>query len=153
MSELNDFIKDQIQRIFNIQKRKDICEKYPAAIFSKENSDLPADIEAEWHRYIEEFEEKFENASEIPVFQFIGSPTIKPINDIPAHEVENEYLRLELLLYENGVYVEFPENIDVRTKYEFITREIMHEEIENIRIEGMLLIFDYEEFHPSEDIN
>jgi hypothetical protein len=153
MSELNDFIKDQIQRIFNIQKRKDICEKSLAAFFPKDNSDLPADIEAEWLRYIEEFEEKFENASEIPVFQFVGSPTIKPINVIPVNELENEYTKLELLLYENGVYVEFPENLEIRTKYEFITREIMHEEIENIRIEGMLLIINYEEFHPREDIN
>jgi hypothetical protein len=153
MDELNDFIKDQIQRIFNNQKMDEISENYSATFLSGNIDDLPQEVEAEWLQYIKEFEEQFENSIEIPLHEFIGSPTLKPIDDIPTLELENEYIHVEMLLNENDVYVNFPDNLDIRTKYKFVTEELMNEAIENIQIQGMSLVFDYEELHPYEYYN
>ena len=79
MNDLNDFIKKQIQRIFNNQKKTEISEKYNASFISESEESLPPDIEAEWLKQIEEFEQQYENAKEIPLLEFIGSPIIKRI--------------------------------------------------------------------------
>jgi len=60
---------------------------------------------------------------------------------------------LELILVENGIYIDFPDRLDIKEKYRFISEELINEVIDDIHIQGMQLHFIYEEFHPSEDLN
>ncbi len=153
MSQVNEFIKNQIQRIFNSQKKKEISEKYNASFVSGGKDSLPPELEAEWLNQIEEFEEKYENAKQIPLLEFIGSPIIKKLNEINNYELITEYNQLENLLEENGIYIDFPESLDLQERYRFISEELSNEIIDDIRIQGMENHFIYEEFHPSEDLN
>lgn len=43
-------------------------------------------------------------------------------------------------------------DVDDAEAYRFITEELMDEEIDDIRIEGLRHCFIYEEFHPNTDI-
>jgi hypothetical protein len=152
MNELNEVIQNQIQRIFNRQKRKEIGEKYHGTFHSGGKENIPPEVEAEWLQSIEQFEQQLENAEEITVSAFIGSPVFRPLEEIPVQEREEEYARMEYYLFENGIYVEYPDDLDINGRYRFITEELLHESVDDMRMEGLLRIFNYEEFHPRNDI-
>jgi hypothetical protein len=153
MDELNGLIRNQILKLLNLQKKNEISEKYNASFMPEEDACLPPEIEAEWLKQIEEFEDRWETAREISLLAYIGSPEIKKIGDISIHELESEYDRLECKLVEMGIWIDFPESLDVETRYRFISEELIHEMIADIHIPGMQSHFIYEEFHPSEDLN
>ncbi len=142
--------QDRIQRILNEKKRKELEEQY-GMIFSDEEIDLPPDVEGEWLDYIAEFERQFENAERIPIRDFIGNPPIKPLAEIPDEDLESELEALLDLLLENGIHVDFLMDVEDDEAYRFITEELLDEEMDNIRIEGMIHGFIYEEFHPSDE--
>jgi hypothetical protein len=148
MNELNEVIQNQIQRIFNRQKRKEISEKYSGTFHSGGKEKIPPEVEAEWLRSIECFEQQLEHAGEVTVFTFIGSPKLRTLEEIPVHELEEEYDRVVIKLYENGIYVDYPDDLDLNSRYRFVTEELLHEIIDDMRIEGLLRVFNYEEFHP-----
>ncbi len=145
----NDF-QDRIQRIMNEYKREELADKYGANFSEGSNPDLPPEIEAQWLNYVEEFERQYENATQIPLRQFVGFPSIRPLADIPTSEVEAELDRLLDLLAEHSVYVDFLNDVEVEEAYRFISEELLDEEIDDMRIPGMNLNFIYEEFHPND---
>ncbi len=153
MNELNDLIKKQILRIFNTQKKKEISEKYQASFVSEDEEGLPPEIEAEWLKQVEEFERQFDKASAIPLLEYIGSPKIPRSDGLSIQDLMGEYARMESILVDNGIYVDFPDGLDIKERYRFISEELIFEEIDDIRIPGMNWHFIYEEFHPGEDLN
>ena len=153
MDILNGLIRNQIQKLLNLQKKNEISEKYHASFMSEGNAGLPPEIEAEWLKQIEDFEDQFETAREIPLLEYIGSPIIKRIGDISIHELESEYERLEFMLVEKGIWIDFPDHLDIKVRYRFISEELIHEMIADIHIPEMQSHFIYEEFHPSEGLN
>jgi hypothetical protein len=152
MNELNELIKNQIQKIFNRQKRKEIHEKYHGTFHSGGKGKIPPEVEAEWLQSIERFERQLANAEEVTVLAFIGSPKFRALEEIPVQELEEEYDRVVIMLYENGIYVDYPDDLDINSRYRFVAEELLHETVDDMRIEGLLLIFNYEEFHPRNDI-
>jgi hypothetical protein len=153
MGELNDFIKRQIQRILNTQKKLEIGEHYKASFLPGSGESLPPEIEAEWLAQIEALEQQYEHARKIPLLEFIGSPSIARMDDISKKELITEYNRLESILLEKEIYIDFPDTLDIEEKYRFISEELIHEVIDDIHIQGMQLHFIYEEYHPGEDLN
>ncbi len=146
-----DDLPERAQRIVNDLKRKELEERYGAAFSSPDESEIPAEVEAQWLENIDEFERQFENAARIPLREFVGSPAVRLLADIPPAELEAELDALLELLGENEVVVDFPDEIDEVEAYRFITEELLDEEIDDIRVPGMVLHFIYEEFHPGED--
>jgi hypothetical protein len=153
MDDLNGLIRNQIQKLFNLQKKNEISKKYHASFMPDGDASLPPEIEAEWLKQIEEFEDQFEAAREIPLLEYIGSPILKRIEDISIHELAGEYDRLELMLMEKGIWIDFPDRLDIRARYRFISEELIHEMIADIHIPGMQSHFIYEEYHPGEGLN
>lgn len=147
----SDDLPERAQRIVNDLKRKELEERYGAAFSSPDESEIPAEVEAQWLENIDEFERQFENAAQIPLREFIGSPSVRPLADIPPAELEAELNALLDLLAEHDVSVDFLREVDDAEAYRFITEELLDEEIDDIRVPGMVLHFIYEEFHPGED--
>lgn len=150
MSDTNDDFQDRIQRIMNDYKRKELTEKYGGQFSPEANPDLPPEVEAQWLDNIDEFERQFENANRIILSDFLGSPSIRPLADIPPAEIEAQLDQLLDLLAGHGVYVDFLHDIEDAEAYRFITEELLNEEIDDIRIPGMEQHFIYEEFHPND---
>lgn len=148
MNELNELIQNQIQGIFNRQKRKEISEKYHGTFHSGGKEKIPPEVEAEWLQSIECFERQLENAGEVTVSAFIGSPKFRTLEEIPVHELEEDYDRAVTMLYENGIYVDYPDDLDLNSRYRFVAEELLQETIDDMRIEGLLRIINYGEFHP-----
>jgi hypothetical protein len=146
-----DDLPERAQRIVNELKRKELEERYGAVFSSPDASEIPSEVEAQWLEHIDEFERQFENAAQVLLREFIGSPSVRPLADIPPSEVVAELDALLDLLGENEVVVDFPDEVDDAEAYRFITEELLDEEIDDIRVPGMVLHFMYSEFHPGED--
>lgn len=115
------------------------------------NSQLPAELENEWLNYIYNFEKLHKEAKEISIYERLGKPEYKKIADLNNEEVTSELSRLLNLMEENNLILNFLCDYDDRIKYEFITEELFAEEIEDVRIEGMMTNFIYEEFHQNHE--
>jgi hypothetical protein len=135
---------DSIQRALNEAKRRALQERY-GAIFGGETDGLPPDLERDWLEYIEEFERKSEQADFITVRAFLGNPRFPPVGTMTTGELAIELQRLLELLDQNAVHVEFPPNITTAEQYRSITEELFDEEMEDIRIDGMVHVFIYGE--------
>jgi len=150
MSELNDDIVKRIRRIFLEDKKKEISGKYTAQFFYEGNNELPLDIEEAWVNNIEEFEIQFQNSKSISLWEYIGCPNVHIFDEQRPIDIDGECKQIIQLLVDNNIEVEFPDHIDILAKYRFITEELIKEEIEDIRIPGFQLHFDYEQYHGSE---
>jgi len=150
MNPPDDDFQDRIQRILNEKKREELSEKYGAEFSLEDDSDLPPEVEAQWLDNIEEFERQFENATRIPLREFVGAPSPRPLADIPSAGLETELNQLLDLLAEHEIFVDFLHDIETAEAYRFITEELLDEEVDNIRIPGMQSHFIYEEFHPND---
>ncbi|MCB0084278.1 MAG: hypothetical protein KDE47_25235 [Caldilineaceae bacterium] len=141
---------DRIQRILNEKKRQELAKRYGAS-FGESDSSLPADIEAEWLDYIEEFERQFEGAERISVREYLGNPTVVPLAVIPLDNLEEELDQLLEFMYLHGVAVHFLCEVTDTEAYRFIVDELFEEQVDDVRIPGMMTNFIYEEFYPNDE--
>jgi hypothetical protein len=144
--------QDEIQRALNDAKKQKLEERYGGR-FSSTGPDLPPEIEAEWLDNIEEFERQFEQAGQTTVGKYIGDPVLKRSDEIVPEELDDELGRLMEILASNNVEVHFDGSVSTVERYRFITEELLKEEMDDIRVEGMTQHFIYEEFHPNEQLD
>ena len=140
----NDWLDDisrQIQESLAESKREQLREEFGML---HENTDPRFSPEAQndFLDYVLEFERQFENAERITVRDRIGNPPIQPVEEIPLHMLEEAVDKLLELLFENGIVVDFMGDWDDLAAYCFITEKLLDEEMDDIRIEGMISHFD-----------
>jgi hypothetical protein len=138
---------DQVQRALNEAKREELRQKYGAEFRNGEEA-LPPEIESRWLYEIEEFERRFDQATQVSVRRYVGDPPVRPLGAIAPEELPQETDRLLELLRSNNIEICFGRNISDQEIYRFITEEIFAQEIADLRIDGLTLSFLYEEFHP-----
>ena len=144
-----DDLQEDIQRLLNEKKKQELREKYGMQD-EWARADLSPEFEAQFLTYVEEFERQFEQAEEMPVRQYIGFPSLRPLTDIPPVELEGALDELLNLLASHGIIVEFLYEVEDREAYRFITEDLLDELIEDIRIPGLRTHFIYEEFYPND---
>lgn len=135
------------QKIDNELKKKELADKYGADFGSESN--LSPELENEWLNYIEEFEKQFQNTEQISVWEFIGKPSYKMQDELNHDEISSELQRLFDIMNENNIYLDVLCEVDDKELHRFITEELFKEEVDNVRIKGMMTNFIYEEFHPN----
>ncbi|HJR81085.1 MAG TPA: hypothetical protein VJ821_13500 [Anaerolineales bacterium] len=111
----------------------------------------PPELFNTWEEYFDDFDRQLEESPSIPVRRRIGNPKIRPADDIPESEMEEELDKLIELLYVNNIVIDFIHDIGNREAYIFIVEELLDETMEDIRIPGMYIHFIYEEFHPNDE--
>ena len=146
----DDDFQDHIQRLINEHKRQELKDKYGMDFSSMSDSDLSPEMESEWLDYVDEFERQYEHAEQVPLRQFIRSPNIRTLKEIPPAEVEETLNQLVDILANYGIVVDFLYDVEPAEAYRFITEELLEEEIDDISIPGTRLHFIYEEFHPND---
>ena len=114
-------------------------------------STLPPHIENQWLRSVYAFEQQFKDAKRIKVYDYLGQPTFRPLAELTAEEIHEERQRLEVIMEKNNINLTFLCDYDESLIYRFITEELFHHEMDDMRIPGMTLHFTYEEFHPNHD--
>src|SRR3954470_16625322 len=86
--------------------------------------ELSPDVENIFLKNVLELEHQFANASYKTIFEIIGSPVVMKEAELDEQEIKPALARLEELLDENGIVVDYGEEYDLRTKYRFITEEL-----------------------------
>jgi hypothetical protein len=137
-----DEIRQRMQESLIEANRDRLREQYGMQFDNLDSSRLSPEAKNEWLEDVLEFERQFENAKTITVRERIGNPVVRPIEEIPPHELEEAIDDLLELLYENAIVVDFLGEWEDQSVYRFITEELLDEETSDIHIEGMLSHFD-----------
>lgn len=113
-----------------------------------EESDIPADMENIFLKNILAFHEAAQNQTTVTVAEKLANPKFTKAIDLSNAEIGNELERLENLLAEHHIVVDYIGDYDDRTKYVFLTEELFDIEIDDMEIGDMKRHFIYEDFHP-----
>ena len=135
-----DEIRRQFQESLAQAKREKLREEF-GMLQDYTDPRLSPETQNEWLDYILEIERQFENAQRITVRERIGNPPIQPAEDIPLVALEDTVETLLELLIDHGIVVDFMGEWDDLEAYRFITEELLDEETDDIRIEGMISHF------------
>jgi hypothetical protein len=144
--------QDEIQRALNESKKRRLEERYGGR-FSSTGPDLPPEVEAEWLDNIEEFEQQFEQAGQTTVGKYVGDPVFKRCDEVAPDELEAELSGIVEILASNNIEVHFDASVPAAERYRFIIEELLNEEMDDIRVDGMTQHFIYEEFHPNHKLD
>jgi hypothetical protein len=123
----------------------------PEDEFRSNSEEGPPEPYHSWEEYFDDFDRQLEEAPPITVRKRIGNPQLRPADDIPDSEMEEELGKLIELLYANNIVIDFLHDIEDREAYLFITEELLDETMDDIRIPDMYSHFIYEEFHPNDE--
>jgi hypothetical protein len=147
----DNYNPEQLRIDNEIRKTKLMLEK--GAVFSdvSDQDNLPPEVENEFLRNIEMFDQAFNSAKQISVYDFIGKPSYKKCNEIRDHKIGLELETLMQSLNDNGIALDTLCDVDERLLYTFITEELFFHEIDDMRVEGMVCHFIYEDFHPNHE--
>lgn len=141
--------RNAIQRLLNEAKKAELSERF-GAVFHSVSPDIPPQIECAWLKHVEEFELRCRSAATTTVRRYVGNPPVRALGAVPAGEVVAELRSLMEILERNNVRVDFGRPLSAAERYRFLTEELLDREIEDIRMEGLVLNFRYEEFHPDD---
>ena len=131
-------------------KMKMIAES--GAFFGGEGG-LPPEIENQFLKNIMEFEQGNADSKATTISNLLGEPVFEDEKNLDEWKFETEYSRLELLLEEHGIKVEFSRERNNRFKYHFITKELFDHATTFMPVKGMTTYFLYEEFHPDHELD
>lgn len=135
----------------NEYKRLKLSIEHGPFFSGKTNSNLPSEIEGQFLDYISNFENAFQNAKPISVFEKIGSPKFKLAATLSDEEISAELERIMDLMNQNGLALNVLADYENENHliYSFITEELFLHEIDDMNVPGMVTNFIYEEFHQN----
>lgn len=111
-------------------------------------SNISPDIENEFLKHVMEFEKSYADASSQKIFDILEKPSFNDESELDDDRFQIEFKRLEDLLDDHHLNVDFIAERPDRFKYNFITKELFEHETDFIPMKGMTTNFIYEEFHP-----
>lgn len=118
-------------------------------VYSDEKMD--PEMENLWLRHIIKVEENLKNGQDQSVYDFLGRPDFIKAEDLNDDELNEEYLKLTLLMESKGVGLTCLCDYEPRVIYKFITEELFHNVGFFFEPNVMTTQFIYEEFHPNHD--
>ncbi len=117
----------------------------------KSNGSLPPEIENQFLKQIMAYEDNHKNVEEVTVFERIGKPNFKKVNELNADELSKELIRLNELMESKGIMLNICDGpYEDTVIYQFITEELFLETVEKESVENSICNFIYEEFHVND---
>lgn len=116
-----------------------------------DTSGLSAQTENQWLNNVYNFEQQFKSAKKATVYEVIGRPAFKKLEELSVKEVTVALRQLLSCMEEKGVALDCSCQYEDALIYKFITEELFNFEMDDISVEGMTHHFIYEEFHPNHD--
>lgn len=143
--------QDKLRKENELRKAKLSLEQ--GAIFHQpdDGTSIPPDLEKNFLDHVEMFDKAYAKGKRITVFERIGEPTFITPALLAVEKTETELDRLMQLMVENGICLETLCDVEPEEIYRFITEELFLQDLDDIRIPGMMSVFTYEEFHPNHE--
>lgn len=139
-------------RAANEEKKKKISEKYGATFSGTTTpNELPPEIESLFLDNIMAFENAFEKAERKKLYDFLGNPPYRKLEELGENDIAGELNRITQIMDKHELCLDTICEVPDRELYRFITEELFLEEINDMHIPGMFTNFIYEEFHPNHD--
>ena len=123
------------------------------ALFGGNMEDLPPEMEAEFLKNVQQFEDSFDKANPITIHECIGRPQYKKAEELKPDEVKDEISRVIELMHSKNIILEVLGEYELSVIYKFITEELFQEKIREVNFPGYIHSFVYEEFHPNHNID
>ncbi len=123
------------------------------ALFGGSLENLAPEVEAEFLKNVQQFEDSFDKASPITIYECIGRPGYKNAEELMPEEVKGEIIRIIDLMHSKNIIFEVQGQYELSVIYKFITEELFQEKIREVNFPGFIHSFVYEEFHPSHHID
>ncbi len=120
---------------------------------SLDGSGLPPEIEGQFLDYVQKWEDAYANQKMILIYDFVGRPVWKPVAELSDDEVVGELKTIMDVLNKNSIRVDTICDVEDRELYRFITEELFNLETNDIRLEGMMQCYIYEDFHPNHEFD
>jgi len=118
--------------------------------FHSEGNASP-EIENQFLKNIEAFEKAWDHAKQITVYEKLGKPKFKKLNEISDKEIKNELDSLRKKLGEKGIDVASIYQVEDVELYRFITEELFLHETDDMSLPGWVTHYMYEDFHPNHE--
>ncbi|NOX18276.1 MAG: hypothetical protein GXO87_08340 [Chlorobi bacterium] len=136
----------------NKKKKKELKEKYDADFYKADDA-LPLEIENRFLDSVMSFEEEWENAEEIEIYEYLDKPKFENIENIIEVDLPFEIDRVLDIYHRKNINIDVIEEEDVTEKdfYKFLTEELPKQKF--YPITGMTTNYIYEEFHPSDKLD
>jgi len=138
-------------RVENEIKKMKLTLEYGANFSTPSENNLPPEVESQWLDYIQKFEDSIAENNCVKIYDFVGKPVFKLVDEISETEIEFELDRILNLLGQKGIELHTICEVNNRELYRFITEELLFEETNDMMIEGMTQNYIYEEFHPNHE--
>jgi hypothetical protein len=127
--------------------------QYGDAFFMQSEEALPPEVENQFLKNMIAFEENQQNAEYTTVYEVIGKPAYKSINELKPEEIEGALQQVTDAMEQHGINLDicdgsYPDEVI----YKFITEELFGHEIEKEPAFGNGWNFIYEEFHPNDKV-
>lgn len=155
MKKNNGNRKEELNKLKteNEEIKKKLTEEHGAFFggMSGEGMNLPPEIESMFLNNIMAFENAHKSAKTTQLYDFLGRPSYRKVEELTDAEITEEFERITSLMNEHQIYVCTLCNESDNELYRFITEELFFEEMDDVQIPGMNTNFTYEEFHPNHE--
>ena len=106
-------------------------------------------MEEEWLNNIEKFEEQSAKGETCTVWEYIGKPQYRLLNELSEGDVAEELAALLDYMNIKGISLDTLCEVEERELYRFILEELFQYKMDDMQVPGMQTCFIYEEFHPN----
>jgi len=138
----------------NKKKKKELKEKFGGE-FYKEESNLSPEIESQFLNNVMKFEEEWENAEEVEMYEYLGKPRFEKLKNIKNAELPLKIDEVLDIYNRNNINIDIIEEEDVSDEdfYKYLTEELPKHKFYPMPISGMTTNYIYEEFHPNDKLD
>src|SRR3982751_5093678 len=91
------------------------------ACFGNEDTDLPPEIENDFLKQVQAFEEAWQHVKQVKVYQLLGNPDFKKADQLTDAAIKEELIRMHELLERHNMHLETLSDYEPRIIYSFIT--------------------------------
>ena len=122
-------------------------------LFGGNGEELSPELEAAFLKNVQLFEDSFDKATPVTIYECMGNPAFKKIDELKPGEVKEELEKILEMLHEKNIILEVQGQYELSVIYTFITEELVQKQIREVNFPGHLHIFLYEDFHPNPAID
>lgn len=113
--------------------------------------DINPETEGAFLNYIEQWEQQYALRKTITIYELLGKPVFAPVDTISDEDIAAELDDVMNMLKRHSVQLNTLCPVPERVLYKFVTEEFLEVSTTDIRIEGMMHAFIYEDFYPNHE--
>jgi hypothetical protein len=114
--------------------------------------DIPPELENLFLQNVLAFEEASQNVKMVSLYEYLGRPHYRKLDELRPEEVAEELNRLRELIHQKQVHLDILDEYEPAVIYKFIIEELFQQQTYESLLPGMIRHFTYEAFHPNHKI-